>query len=471
MATARVPLLDLTGHLPESYAPPSVALDAATATTQAGIASAAASAATDALNAATGLAGNPVAIPDEYALSGVSVSVTRHAPGWYSTNANPESLWTGPGTIDYYVDIVNGNDSNNGLSAGAAFKRASTAYAKSDVRSIIFAAGWYDYQSYAGAITKSIKLKAAPGAAVYIYYGQSSTAYTPLTWTLHDAGTYVTSRTNVNRVWDLTDTQADGSYTRLTLAASAAACVSTPGSWYFSTPTLYVHTKDGRVPDTNVKVSLVGFPLSVTGLINVYCEGLTFIFGKNSKVAADTGTAQRPNFYAKNCRFLYSEYDDGLTVAGASKVLLQGCEAAYNYSDGFSYAASPYGGESGQVLEVDCLGHHNGVDLAGTNNGSTAHQATKVIRVGGRYYRNDGPNVSDVDTCTSLNVGCLCYGSTTAIGNKSDFTPGSASARMMLLDCRTGPGSTYSAYIQSGASLSIKEGIISGTISGTPVWL
>lgn len=32
MATARVPLLDLTGHLPESYAPPSVAIDAQTAT-------------------------------------------------------------------------------------------------------------------------------------------------------------------------------------------------------------------------------------------------------------------------------------------------------------------------------------------------------------------------------------------------------------------------------------------------------
>lgn len=36
MATARVPLLDLTGHLPDSYAPPSVALDAQTATTKAG---------------------------------------------------------------------------------------------------------------------------------------------------------------------------------------------------------------------------------------------------------------------------------------------------------------------------------------------------------------------------------------------------------------------------------------------------
>lgn len=32
MATARVPLLDLTGHLPDSYAPPSVAIDAGTAT-------------------------------------------------------------------------------------------------------------------------------------------------------------------------------------------------------------------------------------------------------------------------------------------------------------------------------------------------------------------------------------------------------------------------------------------------------
>ena len=177
----------------------------------------------------------------------------------------------------YYADNVNGSNFNNGLSMGTAYKTPYKAMFNADCIEVICASGWYD-RDQLPIINKSVKIRAATGASVYFYGGQSTDSQTPLAWTLHDTGTYKCTRSVTLRVWDLTDLDTAGHYRRLSKKTVVADVISTPGSWMLDGTTVYVHLTDGRVPDANVKVSVASpAPLAISGAYSVYAENINFL--------------------------------------------------------------------------------------------------------------------------------------------------------------------------------------------------
>lgn len=406
----------------------------------------------------------PVPIPPGYEMTGIPMSIYRAENGAYLSSVTPEGLFPVTSGVTYYCDVVNGSDGNDGLTMATAYKRPIKAMMNADCAEIICAAGWYDREQVPSTtyLTRNVKIRAADGAQVYFYGGQSTDGHTPLVWTLHSGTTYKCTRSSVNGVWDLTDLLPGGDYRRLAQKNSVAEVEAEAGGWYSDGSLVYVRLLDGRVPDANVKVSIGVDTMVVRGAISVYCENINFMFGRGVVVQTLDGT-NRPNFYAQGCQFSCSNANNGLNVTGAARTALKHCEAKYNAADGFNYhgyTGSP--SVSGHALEIDCVGHHNGNTGLGINNGSTAHESVKIIRIGGRYYANEGPNIADVNVSRALCVGTRAHNTTTVTGSKTDFYTG---YRMFLIDCAAW-GSENSVTASGTAIAYLRDSLVLGALSG-----
>lgn len=85
------------------------------------------------------------------------------------------------------------------------------------------------------------------------------------------------------------------------------------------------------------------------------------------------------------------------------------CEASFNGFDGFSYHAAPDGADNApHVVEVECKAFNNGNQNSyESNNASTAHDGTNIVRLNCVYSSSHGGNVADVhDKTVSYNIGC-----------------------------------------------------------------
>ena len=163
-------------------------------------------------------------------------------------------------TKTYYVDPINGNDANAGLSAGNALQKLSTALAKADVEQIIISGLTADYIAL-GAFGWNNTTNQARSISIINRTGYRSAFPT---WTVN--GTYatvyqVTAAAPVN-VTDLKTketpscveaqgvtrslTNVPATFKTLVKVASVAAVAALPGSWYHDGTVLYVQAHDAR---------------------------------------------------------------------------------------------------------------------------------------------------------------------------------------------------------------------------------
>lgn len=111
-------------------------------------------------------------------------------------------------------------------------------------------------------------------------------------------------------------------------------------------------------------------------------------------------------------------------------------------------------------LEVGCSGYFNGsLDENTNNNGSTAHDGVKGIRVDCVYESNRGPNVVEVNPGTEtwnfdVTVGGSIAGAP-ATTQHTDFRVGTE-ARQWLHNCTGGAGSSYGA-VATGDGIILKR--------------
>lgn len=338
----------------------------------------------------------------------------------------------------YYVDPVNGNDANDGLSQSSALLRLKTATSKADVDVVIISAGTVYRNDLPATINRTMSIKAALGASVIL------SAHDQLAWT-QTAGKTITwqaARSTVARVYDTKFIDSYGDYQQLTQQVSIDAVDLNPGSWYSDGTTTYVSLSDSRqATNSFVRVYLsVSFITAVNKTL--YLEGLRLEGGRLVDVTNATGF----NFYAKNCTFKYGVTSNGgLAIKGCDYAFVQNCLSARNELDGFNYHIN--GGLNPKVIEVNCIGRHNGTS-GDNDNGSTIHDGGTIIRVNGEYYGNVGPNVADVNTGTSSwNLGCTAYDSHAAsVSVKSNFTVSTGSAKMWLDGC-TSKDSNYALRV------------------------
>lgn len=395
-----------------------------------------------------------IQIPKELNIS-VPISIRKVGIGYYETNIEPENFYPTIGGKTYYVDMVNGVSSNDGLTLKTAFKSISTALSKEDAETIMLKGGWYNKDQHPNPV-KNIKIKAIEGEEVI--FGADS----PVVWEQYNGATYKATRSLTIGVWDISNKNNVGEFIKMDKKNNVDEVITSSNSWYFDNLTneVYVHTFDNRLPDSDIKVTPNVQPFAITSGCSVYLEGIKCYFGAGTTLQANS-TSVYPNFYAKNCEFSYSDNANGLIANGVKLVILKGCESSHNYKDGFSYHESYK--VNGEFIEINCIGRDNGRDNAGNNNGSTAHESYKGVRIGGQYDSNEGPNVADVNLAKSLNVGCTAYNSVSVSSLKRDFV---CDGGTMWLDNCYAKDSEYSVSAPTG-EIKVRNSMLMGLSGGT----
>jgi hypothetical protein len=164
-----------------------------------------------------------------------------------------------------------------------------------------------------------------------------------------------------------------------------------------------VHTRDGLPP---VKLSVMPYA-TLNAVVDdpgraVYLEGLDLEGGYK---ALRVNRARRVILVDTALRYGAGE---GLSAIDTGEVLAFRAVAEANGWDGLAYSSTPH------VLEVDCVGRDNGRSGTDLDNGSTVHSGGTVVRVGGVYRGNAGPNVADVQGARSWSLGSSAGGNRAA---------------------------------------------------------
>ncbi|MGL4852901.1 MAG: hypothetical protein ACRC3Z_09715 [Phocaeicola sp.] len=198
-----------------------------------------------------------------------------------------------------------------------------------------------------------------------------------------------------------------------------------------------------------------GMPMDITK--STYIENIEFINGRCGSLRCNF-SSDNDTLYAYKCKFNYSIDAStslgGLRALGGNYYLVE-CEASYNEADGFNYHISP-GGSIPNFTEINCKGFFNGahpiVAEYYSNNGSTAHDGAKGIRLNCQYGICKGGIIADVNQGTiTYNFGCKAHSSTQVIGN-DDFCANiycGTNAVMYLYDVESF-GSKYDISVTGG---------------------
>lgn len=399
-----------------------------------------------------------VSYPDSFSYR--PVQIYRERDGMWRTNIKDLRSYAAGATIDsttsaVYLDCVNGNDINSGTSLSSAVATFGAAVLKS--RLIYVARGVYDVNH---SLTVLTDVSSRPLVIIALdpenTYFTSAAVTALLTWSVHSGTTYKCTRSAVNSVVDFTFRDTLGNIQMYPLAASLAACVATPGTYWTDNVTSYVHTLDGRSPDDNLKLLLASSQvIEANGTAPFYyIEGIKF-FGSNVYGALQirhlTEDALPPTVvYLNRCEFAYNQTPtgggNGLGLINLKEVWVWDSHAHDNWADGLNYHTNAASFAKMKVFQYNCNGFNNGFyNSTIINNGSTVHDGITILRIGGLYWNNRGPNVADVNFNTkSYNVGVTSKQTLIPSSdvNASDFT--AADCKMWLNEC-VSTGSRYSA--------------------------
>jgi hypothetical protein len=351
----------------------------------------------------------------------------------------------------YYVSLT-GSSGNDGLTPETPLLTIWAALGKPDVDRVIVKGGYYPRANgFASiAINRSVSIKAMTGEKVTISNSED------LTWTKTAGKTnvYQATRSAVKRVYDKTILDEFGDYKELQNVVSIDLVDSTQGSYFSDGTLVYVHTPNSRASDNNIRVMLFADNL-VFNAETLYLEGLDIEGGKQCLRSENPNNFPNNAVYGKNCTFKYASDGNSVHVWGAKQSFFQKCVASRSYQDGFNYHI--FHTIKPRVIEVDCIGRHNGRTGAdSSNNGSSVHDGGTVIRVNGEYFGNEGANVIDVNEGTqSWNIGVFSHESIATIGSvlNADFVASNTGQTKMWLDSCVSFGSSYSLVVSGTNSI------------------
>ena len=261
-----------------------------------------------------------------------------------------------------------------------------------------------------------------------------------LTWTQHSNynNVYYTTKSNICQVIDIRG-KSKNIFAKLTLVNSVTEVSTNLNSYFIDGSTLYVNI--GEIPSfekilVTVQTQVL---LNLTSSIDrtIYFKNITCINNDYNYLSLKSSQNGTLTFKAKKCRFLYGRGVNAIALQGTNSILDE-CEGCYSYGyDGFNYHG--YNSKVCNGIEINCIGSNNGLNSStNNNNGSTAHDGSKVLRINGNYFNNKGCNVADVNANTlSVNINCNSFDSKASNddSNKSDFSTQQAGAIMYLYNC------------------------------------
>lgn len=334
-------------------------------------------------------------------------SIYRGGIGAFTTNLNLQTYAGITVSKTYYVNSATGNDGNTGLSWAQAFKTLNQVETQGDADRVYIANGSYFLKTQRPKFTRSMELIGVGTVTI-----TSDVADTTAAFSLVDSHYVATISEYIAQGRDETNLDSFGCPIRLTSKDTIAEVDAAANSIYvdWTGRKVYVRLFDSRVPDASLKLyDSVSFNHNSDG-ITLYIENITF---KPGATFGTTSAAGGTKAYCKNCTFSY------LSIAGTEEVILQNCTVyGWALTDNINIGAAST--INPQVAEIDCLIYNAGAGA--TNQCSTGHQASKIVRVNGKYHDCGGQCVADVDDCEVWMLGSELYNSTTGIGVYSGGT-------------------------------------------------
>ena len=163
-----------------------------------------------------------------------------------------------------------------------------------------------------------------------------------------------------------------------------------------------------------------------------------------------------------DCRFEDSG-EDAISFRGSGQAFLKNCVATNATNDGFDYRTTV------NAIEIDCRGIDNGTEEA--DNGSTAHDSSRVVRVNGVYTGNYR-NIHDVQASKSLNFGCTVNTSVGADNENDSFNVGagfstisSESCKVWLFGCNVSGGANVDIHGDTDSNIYVDAATVWNTKS------
>jgi hypothetical protein len=288
----------------------------------------------------------------------------------------------------YYVDKTNGNNSNSGLDWDNALQTLAAAFGKSDSNRIFIRNSDF-LNSERGAIPARDMELIGVGDNVRITSDLIDQATG--SWSLVDSHyeRNFGGSAFVARVLDYGTLDSDGNPTWLVPVGSVALVDSTPGSFHFPytapNSTMHVHLPDGREPDGNVKfLGSLSFAPTADNR-KFYFENIEFVGDVRIRNSTSTGGLE---YGVKGCVF----YGNLLTV-GVDAILQNVLIATFGDGHNIDIRNTVVS----NVVEVDC--QMTNQSLAPSDQASTGHSASNIVRINGRYYEVGGQCIADVTGC------------------------------------------------------------------------
>ena len=349
--------------------------------------------------------------------------------------------------VDYYVNPLVGSDTAyNGLTEKEPFKTVSKAYSMPNVRTIYMMPGIYGRNESiwgCNTITKDVNFVGFGGDVIITNdwaFGE---------WSAEGHTNVIKKTTSIvpERIVDVLRKNEEGNYINLVQKSTLAEVYATQDSFISSDGVLYAHVSGQNYPEwvNVVCVKRNDSNVSIDGGCSVYLEGLKVIGGSTPIRAQATDSTHAPSIYAKECEFWYGQgdasYRNAVTMRGTRLCIFQRCKALYNGgTDGFNYHT--YQDIVPKAVEIECQGLYNGGANDGNDQGSTAHEGVKVIRINGLYAFNYGANIGDegienatTDETETWNLGCVCHNSQSAYGAQHGNFMSYFNAKMWIDGC------------------------------------
>jgi hypothetical protein len=326
--------------------------------------------------------------PQQYYLEGIHNSIDFRA----------KYMHTGD-SIRY---VSKEGDDSDGLTMATAYNTIYTALLDS-VDIIYVDSGIYDYnQSILTAINSDLSIIGINGN---VYCGR---ILVPRTWIVNDNIITSIDGFSLNDAMVFVKDEYDelGVLKKLNEVADEATCKLTPNSYANNGSEIHINYPSTTVADiqSDLIISIgYGGAIRDNAPLNLYLENL-HIFGAHSYNDANTRVG------VNNCQILstINTTDEPIlsSITNGIHTALYHTTIAYSSGDGANYK----GGSTG--YEIDCTFAYNGSGVgAQSNQNSTAHTTSKVIRVNSEYYFAQTANIYDINAGTkSLNAGITLNG-------------------------------------------------------------
>lgn len=345
------------------------------------------------------------------------------------------SQYTGGTAI--YINLDSGNDATGDGSAGTPYKTiskamqiaaagADSAYCVKVKSNSVFMVSESWYWS---AITFTNKIIALipdnTSNQIIMTRGKRGLEYTE-----DGTGTWKATSAGVTVVYDLGVLDTNGIPIPYVYKTTKDECQAEIKTWYTDGTTVWIHTDDNLIPDSNFIVcSNDAQTIKLLGTSKFYMKNVMSL-GTSSIGAMDvrgdaTGATVVGEFIHDNCKFVGGRTDgtngtNAFATQSVKYVYGFNSIAAYGRLDGFNYHFSEVPDANRRdcfVLEYGCKSYnHGGLSSAETNNSSTCHEGVNILRINGDYSDSRGPIVADVNACYSIIIDCVAYNSKMTAG-------------------------------------------------------